>query len=246
MGPLAFLPLHAAGSSTDGAFARVVSSYTPTLSALLRARSRPPVATVRQLAVALPSIPDGRPLPAALRELGYATAGVPPNRTRRLVGSQATARAVRAELGAGRGWVHLACHAQQDQRHPADSAFLLWDWRTDPLTVGDLAALRLENAELAVLSACETSAGTSRLYDEAVHLAAAMQLIGFRHVVATLWTAPDAVAPNLARPLYAALVREGALDSSRSAWALDAAVAVLRDRYHHDPRTWAAYVHLGP
>jgi CHAT domain-containing protein len=40
--------------------------------------------------------------------------------------------------------------------------------------------------ELAFLSACHTATGSPRGLDEAIHLAAAMQLLGYRHVIATL------------------------------------------------------------
>lgn len=245
IGPLSLLPLHAAGDVLDDASAHVVSSYAPTLQALARARRPRSPSQVTQLVVALPHLPEGDTLPAVAREVTTVTELSPAKVLRRLLDAEATAGAVRTELGRC-AWVHFACHAEQDHRHPADSAFLLWDWATEPLTLGDLAALRLEDAELAVLSACQTSMGSSRLPDEATHLAAAMQIIGYRHVVGTLWAVPDAAAPRLARALYPGLLSDGEPDASRTALALDEAVRMLRDRYPRDPRMWAAYVHLGP
>jgi CHAT domain-containing protein len=79
--------------------------------------------------------------------------------------------------------LHLACHGEQADS-PLDSAFLLSDGR---LTIQDLMSIRLPNAVLAFLSACQTARGSEHLPDQAVHLAAAMLFCGFRSVVGTMW-----------------------------------------------------------
>ena len=78
-GPMTMLPLHAAGRHRDqrkaGTDAEtvpdlVVSSYTPTLTSLLRARSAMrPAGTPRVLAVGMPTTPDAGDLPHVPREL---------------------------------------------------------------------------------------------------------------------------------------------------------------------------------
>jgi len=78
--------------------------------------------------------------------------------------------------------VHLACHAGQQHADPASSGFALWD---GTLTITDLAAQPTQGRDLAFLSACQTAAGSVRHLDEAIHLAAAMQFLGYRHVIAT-------------------------------------------------------------
>ena len=76
-GPAAALPLHAAGrhprtatqyqamgeaaAVSDSVAGRVVSSYIPTLAALIRARARPAPSRVRQLAVGVPNAPHTPP-----------------------------------------------------------------------------------------------------------------------------------------------------------------------------------------
>lgn len=47
--------------------------------------------------------------------------------------------------------------------------------------------LKLTNAVLAYLGACETAKGDKYQPDQAVHLAASMLFCGFRSVVATMW-----------------------------------------------------------
>jgi CHAT domain-containing protein len=79
--------------------------------------------------------------------------------------------------------LHLACHGHQHE-DPLQSYFALHDGR---LTISALMDLKLPNAMLAYLSACETAKGDKKQPDQAVHLAASMLFCGFRSVVATMW-----------------------------------------------------------
>ena len=58
----------------------------------------------------------------------------------------------------------------------------------EQLTISSLMELRLPNAVLAYLSACETAKGDKNQPDQAVHLAASMLFCGFRSVIATMWS----------------------------------------------------------
>ena len=174
----------------------------------------------------------------------------PPDEATQLLGAAATRQAVLHELP-GHSWLHLSCHAVQ---HPTDaslSAFLLYG---EPLTLADLAALDLRETDLAYLAACQTAAGDLRLLDEARHLAAALQLTGYRHVVATLWSISDAAAPTMADNIYAHLLHPDPdapgpadqLKAARAPHALHHAIAKLRQAVPGEPLLWAPYIHLGP
>ena len=80
--------------------------------------------------------------------------------------------------------LHLACHGIQMQGDALQSGFLMADKR---LTMEDLLKLYLPDAFLAILSACQTAKGYFQHQDQVVHLAATMQFIGFKSVVATMW-----------------------------------------------------------
>lgn len=80
--------------------------------------------------------------------------------------------------------VHLACHGVQDSGDAIQSGFCLGDGR---LTISKLMDMRLDNAFLAFLSACETAHGDKDQPDQAMHLAAGMLFAGFKAVIATLW-----------------------------------------------------------
>ncbi|MCE6994978.1 CHAT domain-containing protein [Saccharothrix sp. S26] len=252
-GLLTLLPLHAAGYHDPAdtpagrtVLDRVVSSYTPTLRALARARQAdaPATADRRLLAVSLPEPPPGEvalsPLPGARAEAEFFARALPGAHTLR-VGEAATHAAVTEDLRT-HAYAHFACHGAQDLRDPSTGALYLWD---KPLTVLDVAGLDLAHAELAYLSACHTAVGGATLPDEAIHLAAALQLAGYRHVVATLWTVADRTAVDVATSVYSALVDGDGLDLADTARVLHRTVRALRDADPRDPTRWAPYVHSG-
>ncbi len=254
-GLLSFLPLHAAGHHQTRASAapqtvidRVISSYTPTIRALLHARrTHPPDTGVPagggrdRLIVAMPHTPGRPDLPGALAEARLLRHHFG-DQAVTLTGPQATYDTVTAALPAAR-WAHFACHGHADLASPSASALLLYDHQDRPLTVTDVARLRLDHAALAFLSACSTSSPGERLPDEAIHLASAFQLAGYQHVIATLWPVSDYHATQLADGLYTALASTG---TARTAAALHEVTRQLRDRRQPMPWLWAAHIHAGP
>ncbi|WP_171163555.1 CHAT domain-containing protein [Streptomyces sp. I05A-00742] len=247
-GWLSFLPLHAAGRGTadSGTWVldRAVSSYTPTLRALARARARlAPGAPPRPapLVVALAETPGGPPLPGASREAELLTDLFPDGRL--LSGADATVEAVARALPA-HPWVHFSCHGVSDLLHPSESGLVLHDGR---LTAFDAAAQRPARPELAVLSACSTSQGGLLLPDEVVQLAPSFQLAGYPHVIGTLWTVSDKLATRLTEQFYAALAEDVARGRPVDpALALHRPLRALRNRYARAPHLWAAHIHSGP
>lgn len=244
-GLAAFLPLHAAGrprgpGPPSAATDHVVSSYTPTLRALLDARARAARTggtPARMLAVALPATPGRPDLPKAEAEV-LAVAGHLQGATV-LTGRAATRSSLLAELPR-HNFLHFAGHAVQDSFDVASGALYGYD---RPVSISDLTALRLTDGRLAFLSACQTAAGALDVPDEAAHLAGALLLAGFSHVVATQWTVSDAIAPRVAQDFYPRLMRDGTTDPAGAARALHAAIQQLR---HESPLLWAAYIHIGP
>ncbi|MGP3957817.1 CHAT domain-containing protein [Nonomuraea sp. 3N208] len=238
-GPLTLLPLHAAGSALD----LVISSYTPTLRALIHARGQSgPRAERRVLLVGVPVVPGDAALQGVVRELEAARRWLPG--ARELTENDATCEQVLAALDDS-AWVHFACHAAQRLHDPSHARLILHD---RPLTVRELAARRLGQAELAFLSGCETSRGGAVLTDEAVSIASAVQLAGFPHVIGTLWPISDVHAPAVVDQVYAMLTAGGTREPHPhgAAAALHAAVRSLRDRRPGFPIFWAPYVHIGP
>ena len=140
-------------------------------------------------------------------------------------------------------WAHFACHGSSYLGNPSASHLLLRNYKLRPLTVVDIARLRLDDAWLAFLSACATARTGPHLADEAIHLASAFQLAGYRHVIATLWPVGDQHAVDLAADIYTALTAAGEADV---AGAVHAAVRRMRRRWGWDmPSVWASHIHAG-
>lgn len=261
-GLLGLLPLHAAGYHADPpgplrrtVLDRVVSSYTPTIRALRRAR-RPGSRSGggdRGLVVAMPTTPgltDRGPLPNVSAEVTVLRKHLPGCTILTEAGENDTAVPTKPNVLTHLGSAtiaHFACHGANDPANPSRSRLLLRDHDSDPLTVASLAPVDLDNARLAYLSACSTALTTgSGLIDEAIHLAAAFQLAGFRHVIGTLWEIGDEIAVTIADAFYAHLRSSShRLDTTRSAHALHHAVRSARDTYPYAPSLWAAYLHAG-
>lgn len=245
-GLLGLLPLHAA-ELPDGpsALDRVVSSYAPTIRALLHGRRRAAGGGGR-LTVAMrhtAGLPD---LPGTTAEAEALRARYPD--TVAVADTAATVEAVLAALPAA-SFAHFACHASSDLVSAAGSCLHLTD---APLPVPGVARLRLAAAELAYLSACSTGQSTQVVADEAIHLGSAFQLAGYRHVVATLWPVGDTVSAKAASRFYELLDDDTTADTKAdatadgSAYALHRVARSLREEYPHAPRVWAPFVHSGP
>ena len=138
-------------------------------------------------------------------------------------------------------WVHLACHGIQDFDHPTKSAFALADGN---LELAEIIKHPLPHAQFAFLSACQTATGDSKLVEEAVHLAAGMQLAGYRSVIATMWAILDRDGPVVADAVYAEMLKDGKADFTRAAHALHYAVRQLR--LSGAPfMAWIPFIHMG-
>ena len=109
-----------------------------------------------------------------------------------------------------------------------------------------MAALNLPEADLAYLAACETATAYLELIDESLHLAAGLKFVGFRHVIASLWSISDTDAPAMAEIIYGHLGAATHPVSDSAAHALHDAVRLLRQKTPGDPLVWAPYIHLGP
>lgn len=226
VGAASGLPLHAAGRYTqddDTTLSRtLVSSYTPTLGALIRARQikRPSagdqVPSKTMLVVGLANTPQEKPLPSVPAEIQAIRAWVP--NTVILEESAATKAAVLDGIHK-HPWLHLACHGHHNPEHPFRSHFSMHD---GPLSLLDLSMMALPHAELAVLSACHSARGSEALPDESLHLAAGMIFAGFKSVIGTLWALDDSVGSALANEFHR-IMSEGMKDCSDAAASLNQA-----------------------
>jgi tetratricopeptide (TPR) repeat protein len=269
-GLLSLLPIHAAGYHTSPTgphqrtvMDRVISSYTPTISALRHARQRALASSSspdRALIVAMPTTPglrDTGRLPNVIREAALVQTHFPhpvlliePDPDDETAVADPAGRATFANVKAHLTTcqvAHFACHGFSDPVDPSQSLLLLHDYRETPFNIARLAPISLGHASLAYLSACNTAVTAStRLLDEAIHLTSAFQLAGFPHVIGTLWEIIDDVAVDIADTFYTQLrAGTGAIDTNRASCALHQATRAARDRMPNVASYWAAYLHAG-
>jgi CHAT domain-containing protein len=248
-GPLVGLPLHAAGTapgpSAESVLDWAVSSYTPTISALLSARrsaARQP-STVEPgtfLLLSLSATPGERPLPHVVAEADSILSRLQSHQVTTLDNENATRQRVRHGLTAHRS-VHLGCHAEQDLTDPSNGALVLHDGR---LTVLDLGRSHFDG-DFAYLSACKTATGGLALAEESVSMAAALHFAGFHRVIATLWSVEDAIAARVAELVYGQMADAGRFDTGSAARALHRALVIVRAENSDRPSRWSPFVHLG-
>lgn len=257
------VPIHSAGhhkeGSTDTVIDRVVSSYTPSIKALKYARETASSIRIaekqRAVIVAMTSAIDETHLPYVDSEMRDLETLLRP-RLELVTLRNPNKRAVLTELAACQ-IVHFACHGHSSLSNPSESRLILKDWVSDPLTVADLTAMKLDRCQLAYLSACHAANNPDiNLLEEGIHLAGACQLAGFPYVIGTLWVIDDKESAALAPSVYHNMLDEsGHIDVMRSAHGLHHAILQLRDHTRHpiglssaipdDPLIWATYIHMG-
>ena len=138
-------------------------------------------------------------------------------------------------------YVHFATHGIVNDDRPDNSALALAGTGGDALLeVGEIFNLRVD-AELVVLSACETGLGQLVRGEGVVGLTRAFMYAGAPAVVVSLWSVSDRSTSGLMRDLYRHLVRdEGA---SRSLQAAKLGLLASPETAH--PFHWAPFVLVG-
>lgn len=220
------LPLHAAGPyvrDEKNLSHMFVSSYTPTLGTLIRARQSKEIgptteeSTKKILIVGQPDTPGENPLPQVVDEVQAIQKQAPHASV--LLKSEGTREAVLSGIRAN-AWVHLACHGHYDTKQPFHSSFSMHNGR---ITLLELIGRDLPHAELAFLSACHSARASDTLPDEALHPAAGMMFAGFKSVIGTMWAFDDGVGSALAGRFYE-LMTEGNKDYKDAADVLADAI----------------------
>ncbi|KAJ7193467.1 TPR-like protein [Mycena pura] len=184
-GPLAFLPIHAAGRyGEDQVFGSklsdfLISSYTPSMAVLIQGY-RP------QSESQEPSAHGQHTILGTREEIKY-------------IQTQAAEKVPVQWLDKDMATIDDVQQGMMDSRwsaSPTESALLLAG--SSRLTLSNIIKLSLPNADLAFLSACQTATGSEKLQDESVHLTAGMLLAGYRGVIGTMWSIMDNDAPQVA------------------------------------------------
>ena len=253
------LPLHAAGphrKDQKNLMDHYVSSYAPSLSALIRASERARAQKKARCAsgyvnpVSFAAIGQAQPaagqnlreLPEVEREIHriQKETNMPPDVTFEILTGNAATMEDTIQAFRDHRWVHLACHGAQDADNPFDSWFAM---RDGPLTLMRIIQERYTRSEFAFLSACHTAVGDASTPDEVLHLAAGMQFAGFNGVIGTLWRVDDAIAHEVVTQFYREMFKRPVLDFEYAAEALNVAVVESAKEMPLEKRI--VFVHIG-
>jgi CHAT domain-containing protein/tetratricopeptide (TPR) repeat protein len=190
------------------------------------------------------------PLPDAEKEVKALGRLYGPGSSSVLIGAQAREATVKAEA---RKYVilHFATHAVLDDRNPLYSRIILSRSEGDAQEDGLLEAweiMKLDlNAELAVLSACQTARGRVAAGEGVIGMSWALFVAGSPAAVVSQWKVDSARSSELMIEFHRNLLQKrgaGKTALSKSEALRQAALKLLHGPYNH-PAYWAGFILIG-
>lgn len=166
--------------------------------------------------------------------------------TSALTGAAATEQTVKQRMGSAR-LVHLATHGLLEYGNPQDSgvsdipgaiALAPGHGEDGLLTAAEILDSLDLNADLVVLSACDTGLG-SITGDGVIGLSRSLIAAGTPSVVVSLWAVPDAPTAELMTEFY----RQMQQGQDKAQALRQAMLATMKT--NSDPRDWAAFTLIG-
>lgn len=187
------------------------------------------------------------PLPEAETEVAEVAATVPSKLKKVLVGREADEKSFKA-LAPHYATIHLATHGVLDNRDPLYSHLLLTKIDDDIENDGSLEAREIMNmrlnADLAVLSACETGNGRISPGEGVIGMSWVFFVAGTRSMVVSHWRVNSASTSQLMKNFYEALARRR--DRGNKSEALrEASTRLLKDPRYRHPFYWCGFVLVG-
>ncbi|MEP7010264.1 MAG: CHAT domain-containing protein [Acidobacteriota bacterium] len=192
----------------DGTALEFVGFGDPIFPASVTLKDPEKIADIRLRSAARQGTLELAPLPNTRREVEGIAALFPPNREQTFLGAEATEEKVKA-IGRGARILHFATHARLDDRFPLNSSLLLSmpesfpeDRENGILQVWEIfEGMRLD-ADLVVLSACDSGLGEEQGGEGLIGLTRAFQYAGARTVIASLWEVRDEATAELMIRFY--------------------------------------------
>lgn len=143
--------------------------------------------------------------------------------------------------------IHFATHGLLDSRRPELSGIVLSmvDRNGNPLDgflrLDEIYNLKL-NADLVVLSACQTALGEEVRSEGLIGLTRGFMYAGSPQVLASLWSVRDRAVASLMRQFYEGLLRQ---HLTPAAALRSAQLSMMKDARWSDPYYWAAFTLQG-
>jgi CHAT domain-containing protein/tetratricopeptide (TPR) repeat protein len=186
------------------------------------------------------------PLPEAEAEVAGVARAVRSPVKKVFVGAHAEEKVFK-DLAPQYATIHIATHGVLNNREPLNSYLLLTRTDGDAENDGLLQAREIMDlhldADLAVLSACETGNGRISPGEGVVGMSWAFLVAGTRSVVVSQWRVNSASTSRFMRSFYEALARQNASIGRNKSQALrEASLNLLKDRRYRHPFYWAGFV----
>jgi CHAT domain-containing protein len=235
-------------------------TYVPSASAMYLINSMTPHEPAQQALLAVGGIPYDQTadlnklvkmrgytndalssLPASKDEVLAAEAAVHSGTNTLLIGPTATKSAFEHSNLDQHAIIHLAVHGVANEKHPDRAALILLSDSPSGddgiLEASEIVHLHT-NADLVVLSACDTAVGSLQGEEGIANLSRAFMLAGAKNVISTLWSIDDTSALYLMKRFYVHLA-----ERTTVAYALTAAKRDMLKTYGAQaiPYYWASF-----
>jgi CHAT domain-containing protein len=143
--------------------------------------------------------------------------------------------------------IHLATHGVLDNQDPLNSYLLLTKTEDETENDGLLHAREIIDldldADLAVLSACETGKGRISSGEGVIGMSWAFLVAGARSVVVSQWRVNSVSTTHLMKDFYQTMARQTDLNGRNKSEAIrEASLRLLKDRRYRHPFYWAGFV----
>jgi tetratricopeptide (TPR) repeat protein len=238
-GVLHSVPLHALWDGSQHLFERWHLSCAPSgslhMSMLSRAEQRDHGQVNGDLSRLVLGVPDAA-APRIADEVERVSAHFP--EAIRLCDAAADSAAIVAHAPAA-GHIHIACHGRFLPNSPLSSGLRLADrW----FTARDVLELRLQ-ADLVVLSGCDTGRNLIGAGDELHGLLRGFLAAGACSLITSLWTVDDATATSMISSFYESWQSSPARSGAKAAALREAWQSAHADNPH--PAYWAPFTLIG-
>jgi CHAT domain-containing protein/Tfp pilus assembly protein PilF len=183
---------------------------------------------------------DFSPLPYSQREILQIAAVFPDHTVDTYLGLEAREEVVKTSPLADYQIIHFACHGFLDEKSPQRSALVLSlddDLEEDGfLQAREIYELQL-NADLVVLSACQTGRGRLENGEGILGLPRMFFYAGARSTISSLWKISDSSTSSLMQDFY----RRLAAGAGKVRALREAKLCMLRSKFAH-PFYWAGFI----
>jgi CHAT domain-containing protein len=141
-------------------------------------------------------------------------------------------------------YLHFATHGVVDEQSPELSRIFLQSTSTEDGNIfsGEIFNLKL-NADLAVLSACQTGLGKVSKGEGVIGLSRALVYAGARSIMVSYWSVADESTSELMTNFYRQFVKQSAPNYREA--LQQAKIAMINHKEYSAPYYWAPFVLIG-